>query len=78
MKAPTVKRQKKQAEVKAPVKRVKPTKNLALKPRVSEKAYGLSENSNVYVFDTEFNANKFDVAKAVASQYDVTVTKPAF
>jgi large subunit ribosomal protein L23 len=49
--------------------------HLALKPRISEKAYALSESSNVFVFDVDSNANKFEVAKAVASQYDVAVIK---
>jgi large subunit ribosomal protein L23 len=48
---------------------------LALKPRVSEKAYGLSEERNVYIFDVESSVNKFDVAKAVAAQYKVVVVK---
>jgi large subunit ribosomal protein L23 len=47
---------------------------IALKPRVSEKAYAQSEASNVYVFDLPAAANKFDVAKAVAAQYSVSVT----
>jgi large subunit ribosomal protein L23 len=50
-------------------------KDLALKPRLSEKAYGLSEARNTYVFDVEAGANKFDVAKSVAAQYEVTVEK---
>jgi large subunit ribosomal protein L23 len=49
-------------------------KLLTLKPRVSEKAYALSEQGNVYIFDVPGGANKFDVAKAVASQYEVGVT----
>jgi large subunit ribosomal protein L23 len=50
------------------------TKMLALKPRVSEKAYALSEASNTYIFEVPKDANKFDVAAAVASQYAVSVT----
>jgi large subunit ribosomal protein L23 len=49
-------------------------KTVILKPRVSEKAYAQSEASNVYLFDVPANANKFDVAKAVAAQYEVGVT----
>lgn len=45
-----------------------------LKPRISEKAYGLSQLRNTYVFDIPAGANKFDVAKAVAGQYSVGVT----
>lgn len=50
-------------------------RSLALKPRLSEKAYVLSEASNTYVFDVDPGLNKFDVARAVASQYDVTVKR---
>lgn len=45
----------------------------SLKPRVSEKAYALSENGNTYIFDIEPGTNKHAVARAVARQYDVTV-----
>ncbi|HSW78525.1 MAG TPA: 50S ribosomal protein L23 [Candidatus Babeliales bacterium] len=48
---------------------------ITLKPRVSEKAYGLSEQHNTYVFDVDAKINKFEVAKAVTSQYEVSVTK---
>lgn len=49
-------------------------KTLVLKPRLSEKTYGLSR-SNVYVFDVAGDANKHSVARAVASQFDVEVVK---
>jgi large subunit ribosomal protein L23 len=49
-------------------------KQVDLKPRISEKAYAQSEASNVYIFDVPANANKFEVAKAVAAQYEVGVT----
>ena len=49
-------------------------KTLTLKPRLSEKAYALSEQLNTYIFDVPAEANKFDVAKAVAAQYEVGVT----
>jgi len=48
---------------------------LILKPRLSEKAYGLSTVRNVYVFDVPADANKHSVARAVAAQFEVTVTK---
>lgn len=48
--------------------------NLILTPRVSEKAYGASQQ-NTYVFDVPRSANKRQVADAVASQYSVGVTK---
>jgi large subunit ribosomal protein L23 len=49
-------------------------KTLTLKPRISEKGYALSEANNTYIFDVPASKNKFDVAKAVASQYEVTVS----
>lgn len=48
------------------------SKELILKPRMSEKTYGQSV-SGVYVFDVPGEANKHSVARAVASQYEVTV-----
>jgi len=50
-------------------------KLLDLNPRLSEKAYALSEQRNTYIFDVDSAANKFDVAVAVATQYKVGVTK---
>jgi large subunit ribosomal protein L23 len=49
-------------------------KTIVLKPRVSEKAYALSEQGNTYIFDVPTDTNKFDIGKAVASQFSVTVT----
>ena len=46
---------------------------ITLNPRLSEKAYGLSEQRNTYVFDVRPGVNKFEVAKAVAAQYEVKV-----
>lgn len=46
---------------------------MTLKPRVSEKAYNMSQASGVYVFEVPTTANKLTVAAAVAKQYDVTV-----
>lgn len=48
-------------------------KYMTLKPRVSEKAYALSEKGNTYIFDVPTDANKHDIAKAVAAQYEVKV-----
>jgi large subunit ribosomal protein L23 len=45
-----------------------------LKPRMSEKAYGVSQLRNTYVFDVEGDTNKHSVARAVTEQYSVTVT----
>jgi large subunit ribosomal protein L23 len=46
---------------------------MTLKPRVSEKAYGLSKERNTYTFVVPKSANKATVAEAVAAQFDVTV-----
>jgi large subunit ribosomal protein L23 len=48
-------------------------KFMPLKPRVSEKTYGLSKTRNTYVFEVPKDANKVTVAGAVAAQFDVTV-----
>lgn len=45
-----------------------------LKPRMSEKAYGVSQLRNTYVFDVEGDTNKHSVARAVSEQYSVSVT----
>lgn len=50
------------------------SKDILLKPRVSEKAYFLSEQTNTYVFDVSSEVNKHRIADAVAKQYEVTVT----
>lgn len=49
-------------------------KTLVLKPRVSEKAYGLNQARNVYVFDVTRAASKQSIAAAVQAQFGVTVT----
>jgi len=49
------------------------SKSVILKPRMSEKAYGLSMARNTYVFDVPADANKHTVARAVSAQYEVTV-----
>lgn len=49
-------------------------KTITLRPRVSEKTYNQSEVLNVYTFEVPGNVNKQTVAKAVAAQFDVTVT----
>ncbi|HEY1835664.1 MAG TPA: 50S ribosomal protein L23 [Candidatus Saccharimonadales bacterium] len=50
-------------------------KTLTLKPRMSEKAYGLSQSQNVYVFDVPKGTNKHSVARAVTAQFEVTVER---
>jgi large subunit ribosomal protein L23 len=49
------------------------SKTVALKPHVSEKAYGLSEKG-VYVFDVPLDANKPLIRQAVEAQFKVTVS----
>ncbi len=49
------------------------SKTLLLKPRVSEKAYGLSMTKNTYVFVVPNDANRTEVAQAVEVQFGVTV-----
>ena len=48
-------------------------KQLILKPRLSEKTYGMSLVANTYTFEVPGDANKHTVANAVAAQFDVTV-----
>jgi large subunit ribosomal protein L23 len=47
-------------------------KEIALKPRLSEKAFALSQ-ANTYVFVVPGDANKHSVARAVEAQFGVTV-----
>lgn len=51
-------------------------KDIVMTPRVSEKAYGLSQVDGIktYVFEVPKNTNKHTVARAISAQYDVTVT----
>lgn len=44
-----------------------------LRPRLSEKTFGLANDKTVYVFDVPTGTNKQTVAAAVATQFDVTV-----
>jgi large subunit ribosomal protein L23 len=48
------------------------SKTLVLKPRLSEKSYGLSE-TRVYVVEVEKTANKHTVARAIKEQFEVEV-----
>jgi large subunit ribosomal protein L23 len=56
-------------------KKIVAAKHLTLKPRISEKAYALSENGNTYIFDVPTEVNKFDISKSVAAQYEVDVIR---
>lgn len=47
---------------------------MALKPRMSEKAYAQSKERRTYVFVVPMTSNKVTVAAAVSSQFGVTVT----
>ncbi|MBA2279363.1 50S ribosomal protein L23 [Candidatus Saccharibacteria bacterium] len=51
-------------------------KDFVLKPRVSEKAYAMSQAENIktYVFVVSTSANKHSVARAITAQYGVVVT----
>lgn len=49
-------------------------KTITLRPRLSEKTYGLSE-SRVYVLEVPQDVNKHGVARAVEAQFEVKVTK---
>jgi large subunit ribosomal protein L23 len=48
-------------------------KTTLLRPRLSEKTFGLAKTNTVYVFDVPGDANKLTVAAAVAAQFEVTV-----
>lgn len=50
------------------------SKTITLRPRLSEKTYGLSE-SRVYVVDVPQDANKHGVTRAVEAQFEVKVAK---
>lgn len=49
-------------------------KSIILRPRLSEKTYGLSEQ-RVYVVAVPSNVNKHAVARAVEAQFEVKVAK---
>lgn len=48
------------------------SKTLSLRPRLSEKTYGLSDK-RVYVVDVPKDANKHTVARALEAQFEVKV-----
>ncbi len=66
-------RDSKKSQPTAPKKKSVAQKHPALKPRVSEKAYALSESRNTYIFDVDSRVNKLDIAQAVGGQYGVAV-----
>lgn len=78
MSAISVKKVKKNTDTKAaPAEKPKiahgKAETLVLRPRLSEKAYALSEQHNTYVFDVPALVNRFDIANAVSGQYGVNV-----
>jgi len=50
------------------------SKTITLRPRLSEKTYGLSEH-RVYVLEIPAGTNKHSVARAVEAQFEVKVAK---
>lgn len=46
---------------------------MTLYPRLSEKAYGVSQKLNTYVFVVPTTANKISVSQSVSDQFDVVV-----
>ncbi len=46
---------------------------MVLKPKMSEKAYGLSQARRTYIFEVPKDANRTTVADAVTTQFKVTV-----
>ena len=47
--------------------------SIVLKPRLSEKAYAMSQATNTFVIDVPKELNKGEIAASVAKQFDVTV-----
>jgi len=45
------------------------SKTMFIKPRLSEKTYGLSEKLNVYTFEVPTGATRHTVAEAILAQY---------
>lgn len=51
------------------------SKTMVLKPRISEKAYSLSETKNTYMFNVPTGTSKLAVKQAIEQQYSVSVVK---
>jgi large subunit ribosomal protein L23 len=51
------------------------SKTMVIIPRISEKAYTLSQLRNTYIFDVPTTANRTEVAAAVTAQFEVEVTE---
>src|SRR5690554_6780397 len=52
-------------------------KDIVLIPRISEKAYAMSQAPGIktYVFEVPTDVNKHTIARAITAQYEVTVTE---
>ena len=50
-------------------------KSTILAPHMSEKSYGLAQSSHVYTFRVPVGSNKHSLARAIESQFSVTVIK---
>lgn len=48
---------------------------MTLKPRLSEKTFGMSVATNTYTFEVPGDATKHTVARAVTAQFKVTVNE---
>ena len=53
---------------------MKSTKNIIRKPIITEKATGMKETENKYVFEVEKGFNKLEIKRAVDESLTVTVT----
>lgn len=51
------------------------SKTMLLKPRMSEKSYGMSHVENTFAFDVPMSANKIEVKRAVEVQFSVNVSE---
>lgn len=49
-----------------------------MKPRLSEKAFAMSQATNTFVFDVPKDINKLEVIAAVTKQFDVKVVSVRF
>jgi large subunit ribosomal protein L23 len=54
---------------------VKNSMQIIRRPIITERASGLQEGQNKYVFEVLSRANKVDIRRAVESQFDVDVIK---
>jgi len=50
------------------------SKEIVLKPVISEKSYSLANESNKYVFFVDSGINKIEIKKAIEKKYKVKVT----